>query len=75
MPWASRVEQMTPSGAPQLVTDFADAIDAALTASNRRFDYDDGTRGGCQAARGGSGALVLLVIFGVAWRGRRRRPA
>lgn len=74
MPWARRIETLAPAGAPQVDVDFSPEIDAALRASNRRFDYDNGT--GVQCALGSaswSGALSLVVIFGFAARGRRRR--
>ncbi|MDC0671934.1 DUF2330 domain-containing protein [Nannocystis radixulma] len=73
MPYALRVEQIAPAGAPQLVQDFAPAIDAALRASNSQFSYDDG-KAGCALGRGSLfGAAPLMVVFAVAWHGRRRR--
>nr|WP_263429721.1 DUF2330 domain-containing protein [Nannocystis pusilla] len=76
MPFARRVEQIAPAGAPQLIQDFDPAIVAALKASNARFDYDDGDGLSCALRRGSwSAALGLGVVFVFAWRGRRRRPA
>ncbi|WP_170136113.1 DUF2330 domain-containing protein [Nannocystis exedens] len=76
MPAAQRVEQIAPAGAPQLLQDFDPQIVASLKASNARFDYDDGDGVRCALRRGSwSAALGLGVVFGFAWRGRRRRPA
>ena len=74
MPAALRIEQMAPSGAPQVLQDLKDQIRAAAKASNERFDYDDG-RGISCTLRGGtwSGGAALAVVFAFAWRGRRRR--
>ncbi len=73
MPYAARVEQMTPSGAPQELANFEQAIDDLLHISNSRFDYDNG-RGGC-SVRPSSwlNFAALLVVLGFAWHGRRRR--
>ena len=73
MPYAARVEQMTPSGAPQELAEFAQQIDDLLHISNSRFDYDNG-RGGC-SVRPSSwlNFAALLVVLGFAWHGRRRR--
>ncbi|WP_434418705.1 DUF2330 domain-containing protein [Nannocystis pusilla] len=76
MPAAQRVEQIAPAGAPQLLQDFDPEIVASLKASNARYDYDDGDGVSCALRRGSwSAALGLGVVFGFAWRGRRRRPA
>lgn len=73
MPYALRVEQIAPAGAPQLVQDFAPAIDAAVRESNSQFSYDDG-KVGCALGRGSRfGAAPLVVVFVTAWHGRRRR--
>jgi len=73
MPYAARVEQMTPSGAPQELAEFEQAIDDLLALSNSRFSYDNG-RGGC-SVRPSSwlNFAALLVVLGFAWHGRRRR--
>ena len=72
--WARRIEAMTPSGAPQVLTDNAAEIDAVVRASNKRYEYDDGTGVSCAFRRGSlGGALSLGLILGIAWRGRRRR--
>lgn len=74
MPWALRIEQMTPSGAPQVIEDFKAEIRAAARASNERFEYDDGRGVSCALRRASwSGAAGFAVIFAFAWRGRRRR--
>ena len=78
MPWARRIEVMTPSGAPQVEQDFAEQIHAAVRASNKRYGYDNGTGLDCGVRRSGSsllGALSLLVTFGFVWRRRRPRGA
>jgi hypothetical protein len=73
MPFALRIEQMTPSGAPQVIEDLKAQIRAAAKASNERFEYDDGRGVSCALRRGSwSGAAMLAVIFAFAWRGRRR---
>ena len=72
--WARRVEQMTPSGAPQVEEDFADEIDSVARASNKRYDYDNGSGVSCAVRRSSlGGAFSLAVVFAIAWRGRRRR--
>lgn len=74
MPFALRIEQMTPSGAPQVIQDLKAQIRAAARASNERFEYDDGRGVSCTLRRGSwSGAAALAVIFAFAWRGRRRK--
>ncbi len=78
MPYAARVEQMTPSGAPQELAEFSEEITAALKASNKQYSYDNGRGIGCVVGRNfgrnnAGGVLMLGVIFIVAWRGRRRR--
>jgi hypothetical protein len=74
MPAALRIEQMAPSGAPQVLQDLKDQIRAAAKASNERFDYDDGRGLSCTLRSGTwSGGAALAVIFAFAWRGRRRR--
>jgi hypothetical protein len=76
MPYARRVEQIAPAGAPQVIQDFDPAIVAALKASNGRFEYDDGDGVSCTQRRGSwSAPLGLAVVFAFAWRGRRRRSA
>ncbi|MCA9660760.1 MAG: DUF2330 domain-containing protein [Myxococcales bacterium] len=74
MPFAERVEVVPPAGAPQVETDNGDLIDDLIRASNKRFDYDNGSRLNC-AVRPGSvgGALSLGLIFAFAFAGRRRR--
>lgn len=75
MPYAARIEQMTPSGAPQELAEFEQAIDDLLQISNNRYSYDNGRGLGC-SVRPSSwlniGALAVILVFG--WRGRRRRP-
>jgi hypothetical protein len=75
MPWALEVQVMTPSGAPQVEQDFSEQIHDAVRASNKRFNYDNGSGINCGVRRTGSsliGALSLMVAFGFVWR--RRRP-
>jgi len=72
--WAARVEQMTPSGAPQVVTDFSAEIEATVRASNKRYEYDNGAGAQCAMGRSSLGSLLSFgLIFAFAWRGRRRR--
>ncbi|MCB9706238.1 MAG: DUF2330 domain-containing protein [Myxococcales bacterium] len=76
MPAAERVEVMTPAGAPQVEVDNKEAIDDAIRASNKRFDYDNGEGVNCAVRSLRSslmGTLSLAFVFGFAWRGRRRR--
>ncbi|HFE45962.1 MAG TPA: hypothetical protein ENJ18_10815 [Nannocystis exedens] len=70
MPYAERVEVMTPAGAPQVEDDNIDT-------SNKRFDYDNGSGIKCalRPAGGLGGGLTLSFIFAFAWRGRRRKGA
>ncbi|MEZ4382673.1 MAG: DUF2330 domain-containing protein [Nannocystaceae bacterium] len=74
MPFAERVEVIAPAGAPQVETDNDARIDDLIRESNRRFEYDNGSRVNC-AVRSGtlSGALSLGMIFALAFVGRRRR--
>lgn len=74
MPWAARVEQIAPAGAPQVLAEFDEAIDAALKTSNARFSYDDGRGLGCSVRPGSWLNLAAMVaVLGFAWHGRRRR--
>ncbi|MEZ4448542.1 MAG: DUF2330 domain-containing protein [Nannocystaceae bacterium] len=78
MPWAREVQVIAPSGAPQVETSFVEAIEDAVRASNKRFDYDDGTGLNCAVRSLRSswlGALSLGLVLGIAWRSRRRRAA
>jgi hypothetical protein len=73
MPYALRVEQIAPKGAPQVIQDFTKEIDAALDASNENFSYDDGRRFQCAVRRGSlTGALTLGFVFAFGWIRRRR---
>ncbi|MCA9660759.1 MAG: DUF2330 domain-containing protein [Myxococcales bacterium] len=77
-PFAERVEVIAPAGAPQVDVDNGEAIDDAIRASNKRFDYDNGTRANCSVRAFGrslGGALSLGLVFAFAWRGRRRKRA
>jgi hypothetical protein len=73
-PWALRIEQPGPTGAPMPVADFSAETEAAIAAWRREVDIAED--GGCSVdpTRFG-GALWLLAIVGVAARGRRRRSA
>ncbi len=75
MPSAEQIQEMAPAGAPQVVEDNASTIDDLIRASNRRFDYDNGSSINCALRSPGSlgGGLTLGLIFAFAWRGRRRR--
>ncbi|HFE46466.1 MAG TPA: DUF2330 domain-containing protein, partial [Nannocystis exedens] len=77
MPYAERVEVMTPAGAPQVEDDNKKAIDDIIDTSNKRFDYDNGSGIKCalRPAGGLGGGLTLSFIFAFAWRGRRRKSA
>ncbi len=77
MPYAERVEVMTPAGAPQVEVDNKSTIDDLIDASNKNFDYDNGSGIKCalRPAGGLGGGLTLSFVFAFAWRGRRRRSA
>lgn len=75
MPFAERIEVMTPAGAPQVELDNKMTIDDLIRASNRRYDYDNGSSINCALRSPNSlgGGLTLGLIFAFAWRTRRRR--
>jgi len=75
MPFAERIEVMAPAGAPQVELDNKTTIDDLVRASNRRFDYDNGSSINCALRSRSSlgGALTLGLVFAFAWRTRRRR--
>ncbi|MGB1275279.1 MAG: DUF2330 domain-containing protein, partial [Nannocystaceae bacterium] len=76
MPWARLVQSAPPSGALMDDEDLAEKIDAALEASNARYDYDNGTGLACTATRvrkQAAGWMSFGLICAIAWRSRRRR--
>ena len=75
MPFAERIEVMAPAGAPQVELDNKTTIDDLIRASNRRYDYDNGSSINCALRSPNSlgGGLTLGLIFAFAWRTRRRR--
>ena len=76
-PWALAVQVMPMGGAPMVVLDNTDIINAKIDESNERFEFDNGERGACSAgrqARTAWGLTMMGAVFGMAlWTRRRRR--
>jgi len=68
MPWADVVETVPPAGAPMVVADHREAIDAALDEWNAGHDGC-----GCTVVRLRPEALLMVVLVGLGLRARRRR--
>ncbi|MEZ4427423.1 MAG: hypothetical protein R3A51_06955 [Nannocystaceae bacterium] len=76
-PWALAIQQLPLAGAPMVLQDNTDIINAKIDESNERFEYDNGESGACSAgrrARAAWGLSMMGAILGMALWTRRRRP-